>query len=240
MSKKDQILFMPDHCWTHIGVSGDRSCPTLETVIHCQNCSVYAQAGRGLLNRPAPVGYQDEWTTLLAQERQTRATTPDLSLTIFQLGREWLALPSNIFHQVLPPGPVHHLPHRSNPVLRGITNVRGQLLLCVSLHALLDVQGEGDISRERPSVELSGIEHLRHRDRTTRLVVIQRQQETWAFEVDALYGLHRCPPNTLREPPTSASKARHSLTRSILPWQGQNVSCLSDIDLFQTLQQQAL
>ncbi|MEM7650108.1 MAG: chemotaxis protein CheW, partial [Cyanobacteria bacterium P01_A01_bin.70] len=37
---------MSHDCWNQIGVRGDRTCPTLETVIHCHNCPVYSQAGR--------------------------------------------------------------------------------------------------------------------------------------------------------------------------------------------------
>ncbi len=29
-------------CWNRIGVSGDRSCPELATVVHCHNCPVFS------------------------------------------------------------------------------------------------------------------------------------------------------------------------------------------------------
>lgn len=66
-----------DHCWNTIGVSGDRSCAELATVIHCRNCRIYSQNGQELLDRPPPPGYQQEWTRLLAETKlvETKAET---------------------------------------------------------------------------------------------------------------------------------------------------------------------
>ena len=36
-------------CWNTIGVSGDRSCPELNTHIHCRSCPVFAAAARASL-----------------------------------------------------------------------------------------------------------------------------------------------------------------------------------------------
>src|SRR5437764_404262 len=55
-----------DDCWHRIGVSGDRSCPELNSFIHCRNCPVFAAAARTFFDRPAPEGYLAEWTRWLA------------------------------------------------------------------------------------------------------------------------------------------------------------------------------
>ena len=47
----------PSDCWNHIGVRGDRSCPLLPPVVHCQNCAVFSAAGRRFLDAPSPPGY---------------------------------------------------------------------------------------------------------------------------------------------------------------------------------------
>ena len=39
-------------CWNKIGVSGDLSCPELNTHIHCRNCPVFAAAARA----PSSIG----------------------------------------------------------------------------------------------------------------------------------------------------------------------------------------
>lgn len=70
---------------------------------------------------------------------QSAAARDRLSLTIFRLQQEWMALPASVFDQVVSPSPVHSMPHYHNPLLRGIVNVHGQILPCVSIHALLGI-----------------------------------------------------------------------------------------------------
>src|SRR3954471_12919632 len=88
-------------CWDVIGTSGDRSCPELETHVHCRNCPVFASAARVFFDRPAPEGYLAEWTQWLAStEQHTRRTSGEalaesdrdrVGVLIFRLGDEWLA-----------------------------------------------------------------------------------------------------------------------------------------------------
>ncbi|MEM6433178.1 MAG: chemotaxis protein CheW [Cyanobacteria bacterium P01_D01_bin.115] len=219
---------MSHDCWNQIGVRGDRTCPTLETVIHCQNCPVYSQAGRGLLDRPAPDDYLAEWTTRLARDHSQQAEET-LSVALFRLGAEWLALPGDVLRQVLPPSPVHSLPHRRDRVLRGLVNVRGQLLLCVALSDLLGLAATpGGAADSLPPGSYA------------RLVVMARGDETWAFEADEFYGLYRCPMPDVHAAPTHASRILATLTQNILHWRDQHVSYLNRDRLFDTLQQQTL
>ena len=137
-------------CWNRIGTSGDRSCPELETHIHCRNCPVFASAARTFFDRPAPEGYLAEWTQWLAGspeagngEAGTGADLSDrdlVSVLIFRLGQEWLAFRTQTVAEVTLPRPVHRIPHRSNEIFIGLVNLRGQLQLCISLHGLLGVE----------------------------------------------------------------------------------------------------
>src|SRR5277367_5321356 len=54
-------------CWNTIGVSGDLSCPELNTHIHCRNCPIFAGAARSFFERRAPEGYLVEWSHWLAE-----------------------------------------------------------------------------------------------------------------------------------------------------------------------------
>lgn len=273
---------MTHNCWNQIGVQGDRTCPELETVIHCQNCSVYSQAGRSLLDRPAPEGYVAEWTALLGQPPQQTDYRTIVSVAIFRLGQEWLALPATVFNQVLEPAPVHSLPHRSDRILRGIVNVRGQILLCVSLHDLLGIAAAPNaaVSSKATVHQTSGHSIMGHSvagypvvghsttadpaaklaqtaNRSTvsssvnstvsstvgcypRLVVVEKQRDLWAFNVDEFYGLHRCQTDQLQKAPAFSSQSLAGFTQSILPWHNQNVSYLDADCLFNALRQQAL
>lgn len=229
-------------CWTQVGVLGDRSCATLQTVVHCQNCSVYRQAGRGLLERPIPNEYASEWTTLLARARNhNQSHSQDtLSVNIFRLGQEWLALPSTVIKQILPPKPIHSIPHRSNALLKGIVNVQGQLLLCVSFSALLGI----DTAHTTTSGG-QGIDQGKSRDKDTLspqpyLLVIEKERNVWTFEVNQVHGLHRCSAEQLRNAPALGNKPLNRFTQTIISWQQHEVSYLDDGRVFAALYQEAL
>src|SRR5271166_6874273 len=66
-------------CWNRIGTTGDRSCPELETHIHCRNCPVFASAARSFFDRPAPQHYLAEWTQWLAGSPETVSLEPGTS-----------------------------------------------------------------------------------------------------------------------------------------------------------------
>lgn len=112
-------------CWNQIGVAGDGTCPELERVVHCRNCPVYSASGRHLLEREPPEDYLREWTQALAEEKGEDKAADTLSVLIFRLGQEWLALPTHVCQEVAEMRPIHILPHRSGPVLLGLANIRG-------------------------------------------------------------------------------------------------------------------
>ena len=60
-----------------------------------------------------------------------------MAVLLFRLQAEWLALPAQVFQEVAERRPVHSLPHRRQGIVLGLVNVRGELLLCVSLARLL-------------------------------------------------------------------------------------------------------
>ena len=251
---------MQENCSRQIGVWGDRTCSALETEIHCHNCPVYSQIGQELLERPEPEGYTAEWTALVAQPNRDRqgASQGDrhscFSATIFRLGQEWLALPASCCEQILDPSPVRALPHRRDPLLRGIVNARGQLLPCVSLHELLGIPVLAPAQPASNAAALPGaslaaessqgisqtIVRSGQQGGYPRLVVIQTLQEKWAFEVDELYGLHRGQSEELRSAPTLGDRALTGYTQSIFSWHDRNVSYLSADRLFSSLRERAL
>lgn len=226
-------------CWNKIGVEGDRSCPELETHIHCRNCPVYSAAGRGLLEREAPEGYLEEWTNFLAQSqpisshsaRQKSAiqkTQRLLSVAIFRLGNEWMALPAKLFKEITPPTSIHTLPHRSNDLFLGLANVRGEILMCVSLFNLLGI----DRATQSPS-KVSPVVY-------ERMVVVEVEGYNWVFAVDEVYGIHRVREEDLQPAPVAISKSEESYTISTINWKNKPVNYLDSELLFYTLQRRVL
>jgi chemotaxis-related protein WspD len=210
-------------CWSRIGIAGDRSCPELEQFIHCRNCPVFSRAAGGFFDRPAPAGYLDEWARQLAAPVEPPVSN-DVSLLIFRLGREWLAVRSQIVVEVTEPRPVHRIPHRSNETLVGMVNLRGQLQLQVSMHGLLGVG-------ERVIASASGAASR------PRLVVIKREGQTWVFEVDEVSGVERFSRGRLGGVPSTLANPANSFSQAVFNWREVSVGYLDDQRLFAALKE---
>jgi chemotaxis-related protein WspD len=125
-------------CWNRIGVRGDKSCAELTRHAHCRNCPTYSATAASLLDRDMRGRTDDGWKQDFAAaappvQHRTR------SAMLLRIGEEWFALPMLALDQVIEQRAIHALPHRRNPALLGLVNVRGQLLICVSLARLLGV-----------------------------------------------------------------------------------------------------
>ena len=85
--------------------------------------------------------------------------------------------------------PIHSLPHRQNGVVLGLANVRGELLVCVSLGQVVGVEPSAAASRERRSAAYQ------------RLLVIRRDGVRVVCPVDEVHGIHRFHPRELKDVP---------------------------------------
>ena len=100
------------------------------------------------------------------------------------------------------PRPVHRIPHRSNDILIGLVNLRGQLQLCISLHGLLGVDVLDaslphppcpiSLSRKRAEVK-EATDAGSSTAQGSRLVVLRDRErsETWIFAAEEVLGVHR-------------------------------------------------
>ena len=92
-----------------------------------------------MLDRPLLPEYRREWTEHFAQPKQLAAPARASAL-VFRINAEWLALPTQAFQEVAERRPVHSLPHRRQGIVLGLVNIRGELLICVSLGHLLGLE----------------------------------------------------------------------------------------------------
>ncbi|AMV27879.1 CheW-like domain protein [Gemmata sp. SH-PL17] len=218
MTAKPLTVVPLDQCWNRIGVRGDRSCPELEKVTHCNNCPVFAAAGRRFLDAPSPPGYLDEWTQRLAVREEVREGD-ESSVLVFRLGDEWLALPVAVLVEVTRPRPLHRIPHRGG-LLAGLVNIRGELHLCVRLDLILGVTVPSDSDPD-----------LR------RLVVIRRETEGWVFAADEVDQVHRVLLPDLASAAPTLARSHGKLTRGVFPHANRSIGLLDDGRLFQTLRE---
>jgi chemotaxis-related protein WspD len=223
---------------------------------------VFASAARTFFDRPAPGGYLAEWAKWLAQsgeaggpeagEALATSERNGVAVLIFRIGQEWLAFRTQTVAEVTLPRPVHRIPHRSNDVLIGLVNLRGQLQLCISLAGLLGVEWtEGahpsSSPQARPDVEAAGTgsgadSHGGPGEKFTaapgnRLVVLRDRDraETWVFPAEEVVGVHRLARSQVGGVSSSLANPDVSFSQAILSWQDRSVSFLDEQRVFAAL-----
>jgi chemotaxis-related protein WspD len=218
-----------DACWSRIGVRGDRSCKELQLHVHCRNCPVYSEAARGLLDYEATPAYVSEWTRHYSQPKTLKGSIGDaaegeaLAIIIFRVCREWLALPARVVMEVTELRPIHSLPHRRGVVL-GLTNIRGELLPCLSLGQVLSVQQPGELDRSAASGQPDG-----------RLLVTRRGDARIVFPVDHVEGIHRINAKDRQNLPATIARDSNTYSKAIVTWRNKSVGLLDDERLFTAL-----
>ena len=208
-------------CWRQIGTFGDRSCPEILVLAHCRNCTIYAAAGRRLLDRAFPEGYREEWASLLASHPEA-IQVETISVIVFRLREELLALKTIFFQEAAEKAVPHRIPLRTGEVFKGVVNVNGKLLLCVDLTALLGITGYEGHGNDSGKVY-------------PRLIVISHAGQRFALPTDEVLGVHRVPLADLQELPATVSRSIRALTANILPWQDKTVGLLEEEKLFAAL-----
>ena len=207
----------PEDCWNRIGVYGNKSCADLQTSVHCRNCQVYMMAGLHLLERDIPDNYRTEWTDLIAAKRKSTAPE-DRSAVFFRVNSEWFALPTQVLQEVAERKTIHSLPHRKAGILLGLANVRGELVICISLSHLLGIE---------PMVSQSAV-----RAQYRRLLVAIGVGNRVAFPVDEISGSERFRTELLRPPPPGFAGSKPGFILNALNWRGRTAGLLDANKIF--------
>jgi chemotaxis signal transduction protein len=193
--------------------------------------AVPASAATRLLARAPTAAERAQATALVAGvEQDTQALSR--SAFVFRLGREWLAIGSEVVDEVVEPRHVHALPHRREGVVRGVVNVRGQLTVCVALDALLQTgaaapggQGPGQTTESARSGVLG-----------RRLVVLADNEQRMAFEADAVHGAHRYADSAVGAVPSTVAHGVSRFSTGVLAWPAGTLGLLDARLLLHALQ----
>lgn len=155
----------------------------------------------------------------LAGAAESAAKPPDVAelgrvgIVLFGLGEETLALPASVVRRVTPFAAPVRIPHRSSGILRGVCNVRGEIVLCADLRGLLGmpaiVNGDAGASLE-----------------AKRTMVIGPTQASWAFEVDSLRGIGRIDHSALAPAPLTVEHALGAFVAGLAEIDGARVTVL--------------
>jgi chemotaxis-related protein WspD len=194
-----------DACWKRIGIYGSKDCPELAAHSHCRNCPVFSRQAALLFDRPMPEGEDSAAEATPAMPVQAEASQ---SLMLFRLGAEWFALPTLALDEIVARSPIHSLPHRRDPGLLGLVNVRGQLVVCVSAARLL--LGGGDAGD------------------AGWLMVARHAGGRFAFPVDEVAKTIQRAPGERRPVPATLALSASGFTRGVVEWRGHSVGWLDD------------
>lgn len=212
-----------DDCWNRIGVWSRlaASCPRLQQYIHCRNCEHYSASGRRVLERPVPEDYRREWTERFAQP-EAAAEAAANSVLVFRLGDEWLGIDSRYISEVTHVGKVHSVPHRTDRVIKGLINIRGELRLCVSIGSILHLEKATE-------------NHFVDREILERMILVEKDDQSFVFPVSEVYGIVRYADQQVRALPATVAHAKSKLTTGIVAWKEHSVGILDHELLFYAL-----
>jgi chemotaxis-related protein WspD len=109
----------------------------------------------------------------------------------------------------------------------GLVNVRGELVVCVSLARLLDT---GSLPAPLPSRSQSSKRVRRH------LLVVRHGEIRAVFPADEVHGIRRFDRRELIDPPATIAKCGATHTTALLAWDDRSVGVLDVERVFSTLE----
>lgn len=174
------------------------------------------------INRLLPTQYRDAGMDALPSQT-VPGNSAKISTVLFRIQSEWLAFPAAAFQEIVEQRRVHSLPHRRESLVLGVTNVRGELLVCISLGRLLGIHSPEFCSKTPAAGQ--------------RMLVIGWGASRFAFSVDEVQGVYRLHPHELKEPPATVAKSREAFTQGVFLWANGTAGLLDAERVFTFLDQ---
>lgn len=210
-------------CWKQIGIWGDGGCEALRQHIHCHNCPVFSAAAAELLDREMPPRYRDQWADHFGQKKADLALSTQ-SVLAFRIARESFAIQMKALQEVGYLKALRPIPHRRQGVVQGVVNVRGQLVICVSLQNALQLE---------PLVQ--PVNESSSKLGQKRLLITDYEGDRFAFSVDEIHGILRLRPGELQDLPATVGHNPSRCVGGVLNWQGKSIGLLEERRLFELL-----
>lgn len=125
------------------------------------------------------------------------------AIVVFRVGGHWLALAAAQIREIVDVVPAHRVPHRRDRRFVGLVNVRGELVPCIDIGALLGIDRAAS---DGPAVRAG---HA-----WPRMVLVEQDGPAVAFHVDEVDAVHAVPPEALQPAPADAATAAGRLTQA--------------------------
>ena len=149
-------------------------------------------------------------------------------MLVFRIGAEWLALDTRAVVEVVELRPIHRVPHRTDRLLLGLANIRGELHLCISLRELLGI----DETPEEPHANSASTSSRR----SSAFWWSNRSKTRWVFPVDEVDGVYRIQSRALEDLPHTVERSAKFYSRAIFSHRNKKVGMLSQERIFQALE----
>lgn len=153
-------------------------------------------AARLLYDREVSSDLLDEWTEQIATPKPNSAREYVVAL-LLRAGAEWLALPASCLDEAASVGPIHAMPYLSSPVFRGLINMGGELLPCISLADLLRAAPADTPAR-------------------ARVIAVSLIQGRFALLVEEVAGTARFHPDDVHPAPDTVSMSPSPLVQGVV------------------------
>jgi len=153
-----------------------------------------------LLDRPNMPATVAEATKASAESRILRRE-PQINLLLFRCGSEWFAMPAECVVHVSRVTKVHALPHRTNHAFRGLTASSGAVVPVIDLLGMLAIEAAPATATSKPRMVI---------------VAAAKEQESWAFEADAVPGVYAMPRTAVKPLPLTVEQAPRRVTSGLL------------------------
>ncbi|VAX00135.1 hypothetical protein MNBD_GAMMA22-1145 [hydrothermal vent metagenome] len=177
-----------------------------------------------MLERPLPDGYESEWASIFSVKKN-RHVIGTKSVTIFRLGKEWMALPTTAIQEITDVRSVHSIPHQKTNVLRGLVNLRGQLKICISLGQLMEIEKAERYTGEKTKERIY-----------ERMIAVKHNGSQYVFLVSEVSGTFHYNEQDLKPAPATLSQAAGTYTQGILSWKQHAVACLDAELIFYSME----
>lgn len=149
-----------------------------------------------------------------------QSATAARPLIAFRAGTRWLAVGAAQVREIARVMTAHRVPHRRDPRFLGLVNVRGELVPCIDIQAVLGM----DLSPGDTPVTRGG-----HTWRRTML--LEQEGQAVAFHVDEVDALHQVQDQSLRPLLPDETAAAGRLTQAMVDLPA-GPTALIDPDLF--------
>jgi len=189
-------------CWNQRGVwaKEKRDCPELAHYSHCRNCLIYIRAGRKTLDQAVPHNYDMTWVDSWLKEPQEVQLLQQQRMIVFCLHDQYFALSLLQVREVLAIKLPTPLPHSNTAVLRGLTHVRGEVCLYLSLSGFLSM----------PHIAIA--DDLQRK----QLIYSSIGEQALVFPVDSIHGIIPYHDDHLQPIPDSLPSQQQQLGKGLI------------------------